>query len=77
MPEKVTELDKAKKLLQADLKIRTEKCSKEMNQVLDKWGFALQPALTKEIMMEIAKLIPLCNVNLIVKQQRDNGANNR
>lgn len=69
----ITELDKAKELLQKDLDERTKKCSEEIKQVLDKWGFNLQPAPTMAFIREFAKLIPLCNVNLVANQQRDNG----
>lgn len=76
MPE-TTKLSKARKLVQKDFEERGKKCLGEIQQVLDKWEFNLQPAPTKVIMQEFTELISRCGVNLAVKQKRDNGTDNK
>jgi len=70
--KELTELEKAKKLLQKDQEERSKKCIAEVQQVIDKWGFTFQAAATKEVMQGFMNLVSNCNVNMVPKQQ-DNG----
>ena len=71
--KEITELDKAKELLQKDQEERSKKCIAEVKQVLDRWGFTLQSVATQQAMQGFMNLISTCNVNIVPKQQSGNG----
>lgn len=69
----LSELDKAKAILKKDQDERANKCMAEVNQVLTKWGFTLQPVATQAVMQGFMNVVSGCNINIVPKQQRDNG----
>lgn len=72
-PKEKTELEKAKALLQKDLEVKGKKCKEEIEQVLKKYGLAIQPISTNKVIQQFINLIPLCGIDLVSTQQRNNG----
>ncbi len=68
-----TGIDKARELLQKDLEIKGKKCKEEIEVVLKKYGFNVQPISTESAIRQFINVISTCGINLVPRQENNKG----